>query len=348
MKAMRLYKLNDFRLEEVEKPVPKGDEVLIKVGACGICGSDIPRVYELGTKVYPVTLGHEFGGEIVAVGNPKDEALIGKKAAVYPLIPCRKCQSCKTGNYAQCTHNGYLGSRNDGGFAEYCLVPSKWHLILSNNENTSVEELAIVEPATVALHAVRKSGARGGDTVVIFGAGPIGILTARWCKMFGTQVILVDIDDVKVKFAEERGFTVIHSLKEDCVARVQELTNGKMADVIIEGTGTTPALNNAIECCKPFAMITLLGNPHKDTVIHLNSHSNILRKELRFTGVWNNYYSELPLNEWEYTVKMLDEDKLEVEDLITHRTDLDHLKDLFDGIYNKKLIICKAIYSANI
>lgn len=107
MKAMRLHQINDFRLEEIEKPVPKGDEILLKVGACGICGSDIPRVYELGAKVYPVTIGHEFGGEIVAVGNPEDQGLIGKKAAVYPLIPCRECQSCQTGNYAQCTHNGY-------------------------------------------------------------------------------------------------------------------------------------------------------------------------------------------------------------------------------------------------
>ena len=195
---------------------------------------------------------------------------------------------------------------------------------------------------------MRKSGARGGDVVVIFGAGPIGILAARWCRIFGTQVILVDIDDVKVEFAQKRGFTVINSLEEDCVQKVYELTDGKMADIVIEGTGTSPAFNNAIECCKPFAMITLLGNPHKDTVIQLNSHSNILRKELRFTGVWNNYYSELPLNEWKYTVKMIDEDKLEVEDLITHRADFEHLKDLFDGIYHKEITICKAIYSSNV
>lgn len=121
-----------------------------------------------------------------------------------------------------------------------------------------MEELSIVEPATVALHAIRKGEVKGGDTVVVFGAGPIGILIGRWCKMFGTKVILVDIDEEKAEFARERGFTVINAMKQDCVEEVSKLTKGKMADVVIEGTGTSAALNQAIECSKPFAMVTLL------------------------------------------------------------------------------------------
>ena len=306
MKAMRLHAINDFRLEEVEKPQPRGKEILIKVGACGICGSDIPRVYELGTKVYPVTLGHEYAGTVVAVGEDADPDLIGKVGAVYPVVPCGQCDSCQIGQYAQCSDYHNLGSRTDGGFAEYCLLPSDWHLVVSNNPKTTMEELSIVEPATVALHAIRKGEVKGGDTVVVFGAGPIGILIGRWCKMFGTKVILVDIDEEKAEFARERGFTVINAMKQDCVEEVSKLT---------------------------FAMVTLLGNPHRDTTIKLDQHSMILRKELRFTGVWNNYYSDLPFNEWKYTVDMLNEGKLEVLDLITHRSDLDHLKQLFDDIH---------------
>ena len=94
---MRLHAINDFRLEEVEKPQPRGKEILIKVGACGICGSDIPRVYELGTKVYPVTLGHEYAGTVVAVGEDADPNLIGKVGAVYPVVPCGQCDSCQIG-----------------------------------------------------------------------------------------------------------------------------------------------------------------------------------------------------------------------------------------------------------
>ncbi len=345
MKAMRLHAVNEFILEEVEKPVPKEDEILIRVDACGICGSDIPRVYELGTKVYPVTLGHEYCGTIVEVGNEKDQELIGKKTAVYPVIPCGECPSCKIGQYAQCSNYGYLGSRNDGGFAQYCLLPSKWHLVMPDQQEIEIEDLALTEPATVALHAIRKGQIHGGDVVVILGAGPIGILMARWCQKFGAKPILVDIADPKVKFARERGFEVLNSMTQDCVKYIYDLTDGKMADVVIEGTGTGAGINQAIECCRTFGTIVMLGNPHRDTTIELNNHSSILRKELNLIGVWNNFYNELPLNEWKYTVDQIAEKQLEVADLITHKADLEHLKELFDKIYHKEISICKAIYS---
>ena len=150
MKAVRLHAIGDLRCDEMEVPVPKGEELLIKVGACGVCGSDYPRTYEHGTSsgIYPLTIGHEFAGEVVAAGSKENEALIGTKAAIYPLIPCRKCDPCVTGNYAMCEHYDYLGSRRDGGFAEYCLLPSKWQLIVA--KNASMEELAMTEPACVA------------------------------------------------------------------------------------------------------------------------------------------------------------------------------------------------------
>ena len=154
MKAMRLHAVNDFRLDEIEKPVPRGEEILVKIGACGICGSDIPRVFELGTRVYPVALGHEFSGTVVEVGDEKNRDLIGKRAAVFPLIPCRQCPPCKIGSYCQCENYDYLGSRSNGGFAEYCLVPSRWHLVFSENPDVDLEELCMVEPICVAQHAI--------------------------------------------------------------------------------------------------------------------------------------------------------------------------------------------------
>ena len=143
MKAARLHAIGDLRCDEVEIPVPHGEEVLVRVGACGICGSDLPRVFEHGSSngKYPLTIGHEFAGEVVQVGEQADPALIGVRAAIFPLIPCRKCDPCVTGNYAMCEDYDYLGSRCDGGFAEYCLVPSAWHLIPS--EKASMEELSM-------------------------------------------------------------------------------------------------------------------------------------------------------------------------------------------------------------
>lgn len=343
MKAMRLHEIGKFTLDEVEVPEPQGREILVKVEACGICGSDIPRVYELGTKVYPVTLGHEYVGTVVRVGNDEDQELIGKTGAVYPVVPCMECPSCRIGQYAQCESYKNLGSRTDGGFAEYCLLPSRKHLVFPENTGVSPEQLALVEPACVALHAIRKGEIRGGDTAVIFGAGPIGILTARWCGLFGIRAVLVEISEEKTEFAREKGLEVISPADGEIPEQIRTMTGGHMADAVIEGTGSSPAWNQAVECLKPFGMLVLLGNPHQDTVLKLDSHSQILRKELRLTGVWNNYYNDLPFNEWQYTADRIADQSLKVDDLITHSADLEHLKELFDQIYNREITICKAV-----
>ena len=155
MKAARMHRIGEFSVEEVPVPVPHGEEVLVRIGACGVCGSDLPRIYTTGTskQKYPLTLGHEFSGTVVAVGEQADPAFIGKRGTFFPLIPCRKCDPCLSGNYAMCEDYDYLGSRRDGGFANFCLIPSAWHMVISNNPETSFEELAMAEPACVAQHA---------------------------------------------------------------------------------------------------------------------------------------------------------------------------------------------------
>jgi len=351
MKAARLHAIKDFRVDELSVPQPRGEQLLIKVGACGICGSDIPRIFELGTskQKYPLTIGHEFGGIIVSVGEKADSNLVGKKGALFPCIPCRKCSSCASGDYAMCLDYDYLGSRSDGGFAEYCLVPSAWHFVESTNPLTSQETLAMVEPCTVAQHAIRKSGLNAGNSIIIFGAGPIGIMVARWAKIFGADpVVLVDVVDEKVKFAEERGQITLNASAQDILTEFQKLNGGKPADVVIEGTGTSAALNQAIDCVKTFGTIVLMGNPHKDTNIKLTQHSKILRKELVIKGIWNSHYSDTPINEWKYTVKMMDAGKMTVEDLITHKCNIDDIPQLCEGIYTHKVNICKAMYIGGI
>lgn len=347
MKAARSHAIGDFRVDELPVPVPKGKELLLQVGACGICGSDIPRIFELGTsrQKYPLTIGHEIGGRIVAVGEDADPSLIGKRGAVFPLIPCRGCAPCLSANYAMCEDYDYLGSRSDGGFAEYCLVPSEWHFVESKNPATSMDALGMVEPCTVAQHAIRKSNLRPGYSVLILGAGPIGIMAARWARLFGAQVVaLVDVVEEKAAFARERGEIVFNSKTQDIAEEFKKLTGGSLADVVIEGTGI--AVGQAADCAKAFGTVVLLGNPHRDTVIGLKQHSNILRKELLLTGVWNSHFAATPVNEWAYTVAMLDAGKMQVDDLITHRASLEELPGLCRDIYERRVTICKAMYSA--
>lgn len=349
MKAARLHAIGDFRVDDVPVPGPVGEQLLLQVGSCGICGSDIPRIFTLGTsrQKYPLALGHEFGGRIVAVGDQADPALVGKKGAIFPCIPCRKCGPCLSANYAMCLNYDYLGSRSDGGFAEYCLVPSKWHFVESSNPETSMDALAMVEPCTVAQHAVRKSGLRAGYSLVILGAGPIGIMAARWARLFGAgMVLLVDVVEEKVAFARERGETVINGKTQDVVAELRRMNGGNLADVVIEGTGV--AVGQAIDCARTFGMVILLGNPHADTAIKLQQHSDILRKELTLQGVWNSHYAATPINEWKYTVEMLDAGRMQVEDLITHRCCLEGLPQLCADIYERSVTICKAMYSGDL
>ena len=341
MKAVRLHNIGDLRCDSVDIPTPHGEEILLRVGACGICGSDLPRVFDHGSSngKYPLTIGHEFSGEVVAVGEDADPSLVGIHAAVYPLIPCRKCDPCVTGNYAMCEHYDYLGSRRDGGFAEYCLIPSRWHLIPS--AGASMEALAMTEPACVAQHAVRRSGVCTGQFLVIYGAGPIGILCARWAKILGAEVLLVDIAPEKVKFAKEKGLDAVTGNVPD---EIRRRNHGRLADAAIEGTGSGSALVGCIDCVRAKGTIAMLGNPFRDSTLPLKSHSTILRKELNIHGVWNNSRAPYPINEWEYTVRMLDEGKLEVEDLITDRLTLEELPSAFLGIHDRTRQIVKAMY----
>lgn len=352
MKAARLHAINDFRSDVVPVPKPQGKELLVKVSACGICGSDIPRIHTLGTskQKYPLTIGHEFGGEIVAVGPDANPDLVGKVGAIFPCIPCRKCGPCEGGNYAMCEDYDYLGSRSDGAFAEYCLVPSDWHFVESKNPDLDPDVFGMVEPCTVAQHTIRRAKVTAGQNVVIFGAGPIGIMDARWAKIFGASTImLVDVVDEKVQFARERGVDCIKALTgQEVIAELKKRTGGVLADVVIEGTGTGVALGNCIEVCRTFGTIAMMGNPAHDSTIKLAQHSMILRKELNICGVWNSHYASTPLNEWYYTMEKLDSGEMQVLDLITHRSDVDGMIELCHGIYDHSINICKAMYSAKV
>src|SRR5574344_1882626 len=156
MKASVLYGIDDLRyVEDYSTPVLKDNEVMVKVKAAGICGSDVARVLKNGTYHFPTIIGHEFSGEICEVKDKKDDALIGKRVSVFPLKPCFKCESCKQGDYEMCEHYDYLGSRCDGGFAEYVAVP-KWNLCFLP-DIISFESAAMFEPSSVAMHALGRS-----------------------------------------------------------------------------------------------------------------------------------------------------------------------------------------------
>ena len=348
MKAARLHTIGNFSTDTIPVPVPKGEQLLVRIGACGVCGSDLPRIYEHGTSsgIYPLTLGHEFSGTIVAVGEAADPGLVGRRGAFFPLIPCRQCDPCLAGHYAMCEDYDYMGSRCDGGFAEYCLVPSSWHFIESHNPSLSFEELAMLEPACVAQHAIRKGEVFAGANVVIFGAGPIGIMAGRWARLSGANVLMVDVVDQKVAFAESSGFRALNSTAPSFLENVKAAFGGSLADIAVEGTGFSGALENCIHCIKPFGRIVLVGNPAGNTQITQKAHSLLLRKEATINGIWNSHFGNSPINEWHYTVEMMDSGKFTCGDLISHRVGIQDVPALIQSIHDRTVSICKALYSS--
>lgn len=323
MKACVLHGIGDFQFESVPTPKPKSGEVLLQIRACGICGSDVQRVWEKGTYTFPTIPGHEFSGMVIDAADEKDRHWIGTKAAVFPLLPCGHCAACAIGEYAQCTDYNYFGSRCDGGLAEYICVPV-WNLV-PVPESLSYEEAAMAEPAAVALHALRRAGVKIGDSVAIFGAGPIGLMLASWAKLMGAdQAILIDIDERKLAFARSMGFEdLVNSLAEDAVETVKRITNGRGSDCAIEGAGASVALEQCLKCTRMFGTVVAMGNPLREMTLSQKAYWELLRKQLNLCGTWNSSYSDIPLNDWKQSIQSMAQGKLSVKPFITHRLTLE-------------------------
>lgn len=336
MKAVELVSIGQLTLVEKEKPSPKKGEVLLKIMACGICGSDIPRTFVTGSYHFPTVLGHEFSGEIVELGEGVAEGYLGKKAAVFPLLPCNECEFCRSGNYAQCTNYNYFGSRTDGGFEEYLAVPL-FNLVLLGNQ-VSYEEGAMVEPATVAQHVINKAQLTLGDSIVIFGAGPIGVMVAQWAKVNGAgKVLLADIDQTKVDFAKELGFEFVCNSKEaSAEAFIKDTLGGKLADVAVEATGSSAAFDQCVQSIRAFGRVVLLGNPHSDMSLKQKTYDQFMRKEGTIVGMFNSIYDKIPKNEWQVTAQAIADKKLNLSPLITHKVPIEELIDAFDMVHEKK------------
>lgn len=332
MKAVVLHGIRDLKTELVDIPEIKDGQVLVKIHAAGICGSDVERVFTKGTYHYPTIIGHEFAGEVVKTCE-SDKAWMGKRVGVFPLIPCMTCDSCLSGNYAQCKNYNYYGSRCDGGDAEYLAV-NTWNL-LPIPDNISYESAAMLEPTAVAVHALRQAGDLLGKALVIFGVGAIGLIVAQAAKSSGcSKVILVARSKEKEKFAKEVGFTdVINSSEETVTERISELTNGG-ADILVEGCGKSETLETAVLSASPFATVICLGNPIGDMNMRRDAYWAILRKQLTLKGTWNSSFKTLH-NSWQTALELISSGNLQLEKLITGRYKFEQANEAFNDIFFK-------------
>ena len=324
--ALNLHNINDLRYEKISIPKRGADEVLVKVCSAGICGSDLDRVYGHGAYRYPIVIGHEFAGRIE---ESDEESERGKRVCVFPILPCFRCQSCQKGEYATCSDYNYYGSRCNGGFSEYINV-KRWNLVYLP-DNVSYEEGAMCEPLSVGRHMAVKVMSDGAKTVLISGAGPVGLAIGMWCRLFGAaKVYYFDIDQRKIEFALKLGFS--------------KYSDGDKVDAVAEGTGHSDALQRCIYAVKPGGKVVFVGNPPSDIMILKNTYWRILRKELVLEGGWNSLRNDKE-NDWTASLSAISDGLLRPEKLITHRFAMRDYEKAFLMMKEKSEFYCKVLFS---
>ncbi|HHU63127.1 MAG TPA: galactitol-1-phosphate 5-dehydrogenase [Clostridiales bacterium] len=345
MRAVRLFAPGDVRCVEVDIPkIEQPDDVIVKVKSCGVCGSDIARVMEKGAYRYPITIGHEFAGEVAEVGSDEYGIEVGDRVAVMPLIPCGKCKYCAIGEFVLCDEYQYYGSRIDGAMAEYIRV--KAHNILKMPLGVDYEAGSMVDPTSVGLHAVRKTKIEPGQSGVVFGLGPIGLITMQWLKALGCdKVFAVDIFDDKLDLADRLGADYcINGKKQDAVEAIMELTSGEGVDISIELAGSIITQDQAIRATKKMGTVVYCGISYDDLVLSNATVNRILRGELTIKGSWNSSIAPLPINEWESSLKFMKNGKVKVNPLISHRFRLEECQECFNMMYHKTEVFNKVLF----
>lgn len=343
MKANVLFGINELRYVDVPIPALQSGEALIKVKAAGICGSDVARVFTTGTYHFPTIIGHEFAGEVYEVKDSENCHWVGKRVAVFPLKPCFQCENCRQGLYELCNHYDYLGSRCDGGFAEYVAVPV-WNLLELPTE-IDFESAAMMEPASVAMHALLQSRFKPGDTVAVIGPGTIGLILCQLALLSGARrVFLIGRTQEKLEFAQQYGVKDTCNSEIDNVKQWMDLqTDGKGADILFEGTGASRSLEYCLDLVKSSGTVVALGNPQGNISLSKVSYWKILRKQISFYGTWNSRFGT-PGSDWEKIKQVLQNGQLDLHPLITHRLPMDKLLEGLEimrnpSIYSNKIML---------
>lgn len=340
MKAWVLHDVNNLKYEETDTPVPRDGEVLVKVETAGICGSDIPRIYKDGAHQMPLIPGHEFAGEVLQLGKWVDETWLHKRVGVYPLIPCRECDSCRKGYFEMCKHYSYIGSRQNGAFAEYVAVPANNLIVLP--DAVTYEQAAMLEPMSVAVHAIRQANPAQTDTVVVYGLGTIGLLLMMFLVEKGIKNLFVignknSQKEMVKKIGLSEACYCNGTSKKDVVNWINANTNAHGADVVFECVGKSETFSKSIEIAAAKGRVCVVGNPYSDMMLQKSVYWKILRNQLSVIGTWNSaffksihnsdeygYYDEV--TDWKYVLHKLEKKHVSPELFISHRFLLEELE----------------------
>ena len=325
MKALRYFGPNEMRYEEIPDVSPKNGEVKVRVHAVGICGSDVHGYLGItGRRIPPMTMGHEFSGEIVELGSGVTKLKVGDRIAGFPFGFDGTCPTCQRGDFTMCENRITYGVlEDDGACADYLCVTEGACIKLS--DNVSFEEGALIEPLTVAYHATGRYPEHyiKDKTVVLIGAGTIGLMTLLCLKRRGAKTIIVsDLSESRLKLAKQLGATHTANAKsDDIVAMVMDMTNNVGADAAFEAVGASPTVKTAMSTLRRGGNAVWIGNSHKFIEVNMQE---IVTRELTVTGT--NAFS---LDTFKAAAAMVNDGSLSVKPLISKTAPMAEGADMF-------------------
>lgn len=325
-----------FKVHFLTKRIEKlqEDEVLIKVRASAICGSDLHIARGMHPSApLPVTIGHEFSGNVVAIGKNVHNIGLGERVTVEPCIVCGECEACRHGDYGYCEHITFTYRNGDGAMADYVVVKSPY--VYSLPDYLSYETGALIEPLAVATHAVRRADVRLGEQVLIIGAGAIGMMTAAMCRRSGAaEVIVADFSESRLEMALKVGATrVINSKKTDLEVEVMRLTEHRGVDKSFECVGRESCFNQAIMTLKRNGVATIVGIYEHPQIQFMASR--LVTHEIKIQGA-QGYC-------WDFPVAIAASKEIPLEKFITHIFPLDRLQEALDTALDRESNSIKVI-----
>ncbi|MBY3157493.1 galactitol-1-phosphate 5-dehydrogenase [Rhizobium laguerreae] len=336
MRAAVMYSPGDIRLEDIAKPELKPGHVMLRVAAVGVCGSDIPRMLIKGAHKVPIVCGHEFSGHITEVGEGVEGYEVGELMGVPPMLPCYKCDQCMTGNFSRCRDYDYFGSRRDGAYTEFVAVPVG--NLLRAPEGMDPRATAMIDPASIALHAIWKAPPTAGQRGAVIGCGAIGLFAIQWMKLMGcTEVIAIDISEEKLAQAREAGADQTFLVTDQIPANLK-------CDIIVEAAGHNSSINVAAKLAAPGGHVVFIGIPVGDITLENKTFQHFLRQEVSLRGAWNSFGAPYPGKQWTVTLDSLASGRLKWEFMITHELGLEALPGMFEKIKNKSEFFSKIMF----
>ena len=338
MKALQLEKPLAWRTIQIdEPPAPAAGEALMRVRRVGICGTDISGYLgKMPFFSYPRIPGHELGVEVIAVGEGVTNVKPGDLCSVEPYLNCRNCYSCRRGFTNCCESNKTLGVMCDGGLTERIILPARK---LHPANRLSADQCALVETLAIGCHAIDRGNAKPGETVLVIGAGPIGLSVIEFAKLSGAETVVMDISESRLAFVRDKmgvKNTILVRGDESDIKALADFTNGQLADVVVDATGHNKSMVRAMEFAAFAGRVVYVGITQQN--LEFPQAPFLHRRELTLMSSRNAH-----TRDFTRIISLIEDGRIDTAPWITHQAPFDEMMDVFPSWVKPETGVIKAV-----